>query len=366
MKDPATRTGLALSGGGFRASLFHLGVLRCLNDLGALRDFSRISSVSGGSITAGVLAHAWRELSFDHQDRATNFDERVTQPLRRFASHTLDIKAGVFGLLPFVGPASVLQKAYAKSLVGKATLQDLPSDEEGPRFIFNAANLQTGVLFRMSRPYMADWKLGQWAAPTLPLATAMAASSAFPPFFSPLIVKPGALPENPDPEFEQTHSKMYQRLCNRILLTDGGVYDNFGSEPLKGFPVVVLSDAGKRLEEAQRPLLDWFSQLLRIRAMYDDQVRALRVRWLAEKFDRQETNGVYFSMRGELITRGDWDNGTSASASFSEISKIPTRLKALPQAKQELLITCGAQHCLASLRKAKSLGALPGPLGDRV
>lgn len=48
--------GLALSGGGFRATLFHCGALWRLNDLGVLARLDRISSVSGGSITAGVLA----------------------------------------------------------------------------------------------------------------------------------------------------------------------------------------------------------------------------------------------------------------------------------------------------------------------
>jgi NTE family protein len=40
---------LCLSGGGFRASLFHLGALRRLHDLGILQRVSAISSVSGGA-----------------------------------------------------------------------------------------------------------------------------------------------------------------------------------------------------------------------------------------------------------------------------------------------------------------------------
>lgn len=47
---------LALSGGGYRAMLFHAGALLRLNDLGYLPKIERFSSVSGGSITAGVLA----------------------------------------------------------------------------------------------------------------------------------------------------------------------------------------------------------------------------------------------------------------------------------------------------------------------
>ena len=47
---------LALSGGGFRALLFHLGALMRLNEIGYLSKLQRIVSVSGGSIAAAYLA----------------------------------------------------------------------------------------------------------------------------------------------------------------------------------------------------------------------------------------------------------------------------------------------------------------------
>ena len=46
------KIGLALSGGGFRASIFHLGVIRRLEELGIMKQVSVVSSVSGGSIVA--------------------------------------------------------------------------------------------------------------------------------------------------------------------------------------------------------------------------------------------------------------------------------------------------------------------------
>ena len=66
-------TAVCLSGGGYRAMLFHVGALWRLYDAGKLRDVDRISSVSGGSITAGVLALAWSRLSFDPAHAATEF-----------------------------------------------------------------------------------------------------------------------------------------------------------------------------------------------------------------------------------------------------------------------------------------------------
>src|SRR5262249_28215587 len=59
------QTGLAMSGGGFRATLFHLGALVRLNEFGFLPKLDRISSVSGGSITNGLLAVRWHQLKFD-------------------------------------------------------------------------------------------------------------------------------------------------------------------------------------------------------------------------------------------------------------------------------------------------------------
>jgi NTE family protein len=56
---------LCLSGGGYRAMVFHAGALWRLNELGLLKKLKRISSVSGGSITAGVLGMNWQKLQFD-------------------------------------------------------------------------------------------------------------------------------------------------------------------------------------------------------------------------------------------------------------------------------------------------------------
>ena len=78
MKDNGVRlpgTGLALSGGGFRAILFHLGSLWKLNELGIFPKLSEISSVSGGSILGTYLGLKWKELEFTSQGVARNYQE---------------------------------------------------------------------------------------------------------------------------------------------------------------------------------------------------------------------------------------------------------------------------------------------------
>ena len=89
---------LCLSGGGYRAMLFHLGVLWYLNDARYLQKLDRISSVSGGSLTAGVLAMRWNELRF--QDGvATNFPDLVVKLVRKIAATTIDAGSIIRGIL---------------------------------------------------------------------------------------------------------------------------------------------------------------------------------------------------------------------------------------------------------------------------
>jgi NTE family protein len=55
------RIGLALSGGGFRAAAFHLGVFRKLQEHDLLAKVDLLSCVSGGSIAGAFLASRWNQ-----------------------------------------------------------------------------------------------------------------------------------------------------------------------------------------------------------------------------------------------------------------------------------------------------------------
>src|ERR1700741_3285759 len=117
---------LCLSGGGYRAMLFHLGTLWYLNDAGYLPKLDRVSSVSGGSITAGVLATRWKQLQFDAAGKAANFGDAVVNPLRKMAATTIDV-GGVLGgiFTPGTSVSDRIIKSYKKVLFGEATLQDI-------------------------------------------------------------------------------------------------------------------------------------------------------------------------------------------------------------------------------------------------
>ena len=99
VRGPGPGIALCLSGGGYRAMVFHVGALWRLNEAGLLGKIDRISSVSGGSITAGVLGMNWSELGFDSGGVAMRFDEQVVAPIRRLAGTTIDVWAIFAGIL---------------------------------------------------------------------------------------------------------------------------------------------------------------------------------------------------------------------------------------------------------------------------
>ena len=72
-ENPPNIIALCLSGGGYRAMLFHLGALLRLNEFGYLPKINRFSSVSGGSIMAAWLGLVWNKLKFDQNGVANNF-----------------------------------------------------------------------------------------------------------------------------------------------------------------------------------------------------------------------------------------------------------------------------------------------------
>ncbi len=145
---------LALSGGGFRAMLFHAGALMRLNELGILSRVARISSVSGGSIAAGYLACVWNQLEIlDASHAFGQFQERYVVPILRFSREKIDIGDILTGLLPWTSAAEEVAASYDRSLFHNISLQNIP---DKPRFVFCATNIQTGVLWRFSKPYAGD------------------------------------------------------------------------------------------------------------------------------------------------------------------------------------------------------------------
>ena len=339
-REPEEGLALCLSGGGYRAMVFHIGVLWRLNEVGLLPTIKRFSSVSGGSITAGVLAMNWTKLAFDDRNVASNFAGAVVDPLRRMAGTRVDISAVLTGaVLPGISISDRVAGAYRRHLFGRTTLQDLP---EPPRFIFNATNLESGALMRFSKPYLADYRVGRILNPTLDLAVAVAASSAFPPVLSPFVLqlkgqdwvteKEGEEPDLTAPKFR-----------DEITLSDGGVYDNLGLETAwKNYTSILVSDAGGHFAEDPEPATDWARQTYRVLKLIDNQVRSLRKRQVVGSIKGGFRDGVYVGIRS--IVAEDFPNAVlpADKEQTKGLAEVPTRLDVLKPVLQGTAYQLGA------------------------
>lgn len=345
VRPPEEGMALCLSGGGYRAMVFHVGVLWRLYEANLLQGLKRISSVSGGSITAGVLGLNWNKLSFDPTHIEDDFIKLLVKPVREMASRTIDANSIIGGILL---PGSISDKIvshYREQLFGNATLQDLPDDF--PRFVINATNVQSTVLWRFMKPYMRDYRVGEIKNPTVELAVAVAASSAFPPVLSPLVMK-----VDPDSFTPNTGDDLQERpYTSEVVLTDGGVYDNLGLETAyKRYKTILVSDAGGATEPEPEPKHDWARHAYRVLNIIDRQVRSLRKRQLIHAFETKERNGAYWGIRTDITHYGLPDVLPCPYARALELARTPTRLKRLPDERQEHLINWGYAVCDAAIR----------------
>jgi NTE family protein len=242
-----------------------------------------------------------------------------------------------------LGPGSIGDKlagAYGRRLFGVQTLQDLP---DRPRFVFCATSLQTGSLWRFSKPYMADYRIGVVPKPRVPLAMAVAASSAFPPFLSPVRLSLDASAFE-----EQRRGPLHVApYVNRAVLSDGGVYDNLGLEPAWGRSTTIFtSDGGGQMAPQKRPWRFWPLHTLRVLGVIDNQVRALRKRQLIDSYKAPTPlAGTYWGIRTDIA---DYELGDALPCPVDrtlELARIPTRLARMPRQRQRRLVNWGYAVC---------------------
>ena len=275
MPSPPNNLGLALSGGGYRASAFHLGTLKKLNELNILGKVDVISTISGGSITGA----AWGLHEGDYDSFHTRMVEnlKTKSVIKQVLTSSIFIFTILFALVflggailltftrwaPFalvvlvlffilllkwqfkIFPVSrVIEKAYNKFFYGGKCLGDLKAK---PIFAIGSSNLHTGRPFTFSKMRMSD---STYSSPSsydppikflqekFPVARAVTASSCVPFAFTPVRI---------DKEFYQTASD-YDRINPQLV--DGGVYDNQGiqkiTQPKSSYEckMIITSDAG--------------------------------------------------------------------------------------------------------------------------
>lgn len=317
------RFGLGLSGGGFRAAGFHLGVFHKLRQLDLLHRVDMLSCVSGGSIAGAFLALNWHS--------PTVLDELETY----LRTKSVAVSSVIGGILdPFESRLEKLAGSYDRDLFKGQRMDAL---RNGPRIYLNATNLATGNLFFFvagggGSEDMGEHELGDAPASDVRIAEVVAASSAFPPVFPPLRLNPDRFPPGDSVGY--------------VTLTDGGVYDNMGIGPLlrkkNALDYILVSDGGKPFKLTTNPTTAGAMVLKEGLNIMMEQIRGL-------EFDRMEHRAragvgprpAWFSIDSQIGQAQDGD------ADFA--STIDTNLKALKPTELTTLMRHGgalAEHRL--------------------
>jgi NTE family protein len=205
------------------------------------------------------------------------------------------------------------------------SLADLPVR---PNYIFCATDMSFAVNWEFARGRMGDYKAG-YTPPRLTLADAVAASSCFPPVFGPM-----RIPFAPDElkGGEARRQPDHAHVVAKLGLSDGGVYDNRGLEPVwKWAHAVLVSDGGSAFsfEPDSGPI--W--RLKRYTAIVARQARAVRVRWFQSLLrDKTIPEGAYCGIGTDRET-----GGYSPDLVDEVIARIRTDLDPFSPAEQDVL-----------------------------
>ncbi len=358
------RLGLALSGGGVRAAVFHLGVLKCLARQGRLEEVTQISSVSGGSLIIGAI--------FSHADfrwpTSKQFLDEIYPELRErlTAGDLFSLKAlswrGVLreNVRILFRRAEILPKLLSSRWGVRGSVKDLP---DTPEWHINTTCFETGKNWRFSKRMMGDWQFGRHFSPDVPIAKAIAASAAVPYAIGVLRLE---LPEHGWWKTDRASKKPQEKISRPmrcIRLWDGGAYENMGLEALykpadglQGCDFLICSDAsGPLMAPKSFSITGMLQGKLSSPRLFDiasDQIRALRSRMLMGSILRGEVKGILvrmgvsmrqFGMDSTALADRLTDEQSAASLSY------PTNLTQISQATFDLLSRHGAEVCEATL-----------------
>lgn len=230
--------GLALSGGGSRAIAFHLGCLRALNDFGLLDRIDMLSTISGGSLIGAYFA-------YNPHKSFSEFDADICQFLRKGFHRSIALELAKAGNLIRCGTNLIASKAstfLSRIRKNEQTIQRYPSRTDmfhrvlqrdvfpnltmsSPRrhsieVVIGACELRTGSAFRFGNSKSGGWRHGEMVDWNVEVGFATAASAAYPVFL---------------PALDRTwrFRKGEKETNHRVLITDGGIYDNLGLQVLE-------------------------------------------------------------------------------------------------------------------------------------
>ena len=320
------RLGLGLSGGGFRASFFHIGILAQMADQGLLRHVEVISTVSGGSIIGALYyLHVKKLLESIPDDRITDqhyidivkeieldFLKATEKNIRMstFTNFIANFKMVLFEYSRSDRIAKLYNEAFYQLVLSGVTdpiqMQELKIYPKGgstnfhpltdnnsrkakvPILVLNATSLNSGRNWQFTAQTMGEPPVlginkfdkkpirlrradgdGYGNMVNTPinqqqfsLGHAVAASACVPILFDPLAIS-------------NLYYNREDKESIRVQLVDGGVFDNQGTDGLLQYDCTcfVISDAAGQMGTENNPAVDAIPVALRVGSILQDRVR---------------------------------------------------------------------------------------------
>ena len=275
--------GLALSGGGVRAQVFHLGVLKWIAEVGDWDEIRRLSTVSGGSLTiASIIGANCGRWPSSHEYLNSVLPKVRDQVTGSSVQMSYILRCLFQPWLLFRGRAHVLARILRQKWGLSQTLAELP---ESPHWQINTTCYETGRNWRFDRLKVGDYIFGYTSCPNFLVSDAVAASAAVPGLIGPLVFWTNEYNWTPAPIRRDKNCDLY-KTYPKIHLWDGGVYENLGLEPLMksgvfqhGIRFLIVSDGSLALEvEPRKTTLQNFflNKFQRLVYISMEQSRALR------------------------------------------------------------------------------------------
>jgi len=346
MTDNDLKIGIALSGGGFRASIFHIGVFKALAENGYLNRIKHISTVSGGSFTVALIFKL-------NNNKWPTDKEYLENILPKLKEYFVDIGLGRNAILRLIflpkhwlnifSRANIIADTLKKDWKITNTLSDLP---DTPIWDINSTTVETGKNWRFSKTKMGDYKFGYIMNPNYLIADAVASSSAFPGFIGRFSINVSKYTNwhEFDWDIKDFKKKDKSILFNKLHLSDGGLYDNLGEEALidklgetliKDINFLIVSDATQALKTLKsKSIFNPLGRTLRLIDITMDQIKMLRVRAFHNFFDKNPTSGLYIQLgQYHELMKGKFD--------LNKIKKIKTSLFTLSTKEYNELVKYG-------------------------
>ena len=298
MTNPLDSIGIALSGGGLRASSFHLGVLKWLAEHQLFEKVSCVSSVSGGTLLVALI------YNFNNYrwPNSVEFADKVFPQIYTFLGNYSIVKEA-FKQIPkhplhLYERSRLIQSVLENRLMITEKLSNLPTH---PEWVINATTHETGRRFYFTSEKMGDKEFGYSYSPDLSLAFAVTSSLAYPGFIGPSTIKVSKY------KWQKENARDYIPPFSKLHIYDGGIYDNLGLEAFIDIKkdelrnssksnFIIAVDAGAPLSKSRTP---WYSRWKKLYEISSEQSRLLMIRAYVNYLKSTSRKGIYIQIGAE-------------------------------------------------------------------